>query len=158
MVGSGIAGQPGAQGTGAGGGVVAGTLVGAIAGVGLDAVAVERLRALLARRPAVADRLFHPAELAYVARQHDPVPSLAVRFAAKEAAMKALGVGLGAFGFQEVWVERVAPGPPALHLAGRAAELAAHRRVAQWHLSLSHTAELALALVVAERGVQEVSG
>ena len=50
-------------------------------------------------------RLFTPVELAYVAPKADPVPSLAARFAAREAVMKALGLGLGAFGFHDVWVE-----------------------------------------------------
>ena len=52
------------------------------------------------------ERLFTAVELAYVAPKADPVPSLAARFAAREAVMKALGVGLGAFGFHDVWVER----------------------------------------------------
>ena len=60
----------------------------------------------------------------------DPVPSLAARFAAREAVMKALGLGLGAFGFHEVWVEVADGGAPSLVVTGRAAELAADRGVA----------------------------
>ena len=51
------------------------------------------------------ERLFTAVELAYVAPKVDPVPSLAARFAAREAVMKSLGLGLGAFGFHEAWVE-----------------------------------------------------
>jgi len=127
-----------------------GPMRGVIAGIGLDAVEIRRLGALLARRPGAMARLFHPVELSYARGFSDPLPSLAARFAAKEAVLKALGVGLGSVGFQEIWVQRTAPGPPELHLAGRAATLAEHRRVARWHLSLTHTAEMALALVLAE--------
>jgi holo-[acyl-carrier protein] synthase len=56
------------------------------------------------------ERLFTASELEYVAPKADPVPSLAARFAAREAVMKALGLGLGAFGFHDVWVERAPSG------------------------------------------------
>ena len=62
----------------------------------------------LPRTPSMRERLFIAEELDYVAPKADPVPSLAARFAAREAVMKALGLGLGAFGFHDVWV-RVAP-------------------------------------------------
>ena len=95
-------------------------------------------------------RLFTPSELAYVAPKSDPVPSLAARFAAREAVMKALGVGLGAFGFQEMWVERAESGVPTLAFTGAAAELAASRGVTRWHLSITHSDLIAIAYVVAE--------
>src|SRR3990170_375798 len=71
-------------------------------GIGVDAVEIERFRRVLERTPTMRERVFTPAELAYVAPKADPVPSLAARFAAREAVMKALGLGLGAFGFHDV--------------------------------------------------------
>ena len=76
------------------------------------------------------ERLFTDDELAYVAPKADPVPSLAARFAAREAVMKALGLGLGAFGFHDVWVDRRESGEPHLNVTGRAAELAHERGIA----------------------------
>lgn len=86
----------------------------------------------------MCERLFTEEELAYVAPKADPVPSLAVRFVAREAVMKAMGLGLGAFGFHEVWVSRAATGEPSLRVTGRAAELGADRGISHWHLSLTH--------------------
>ena len=77
----------------------------------------------------MAERLFSAGERAWAARLVNPSPSLAARFAAKEAVMKALGVGLGAFAFNEVEVVRRPSGQPELALRGRAAALAAHRGV-----------------------------
>ena len=78
----------------------------------------------------------HRRELAYVAPKADPVPSLAARFAAREAVMKALGLGLGAFGFHDVWVERAPSGRRRWSFAGRAAELADDSgRARVWHLT-----------------------
>ena len=71
---------------------------GALLGVGIDAVDIPRFADLLERRPALAARLFTAGERSYAAGLAKPAPSLAARFAAKEAVMKALGVGLGAFG------------------------------------------------------------
>ncbi len=119
-------------------------------GIGVDAVEIERFRRSLARTPSMRDRLFTTEELDYVAPKSDPVPSLAVRFAAREAVMKALGVGLGAFGFHEVWVSRAASGAPSLCITGRAQELAEAAGVTRWHLSLTHSDLMAIAYVVAE--------
>ena len=119
-------------------------------GIGVDAVEVARLRQLLARRPSMAARLFTEDELAYCTRVTDPIPRLATRFAAKEATMKALGVGIGAFRFSEVEVVRVGLGAPALRLHHAAADLAERSGVSGWHLSLTHTEEMAMAFVVAE--------
>ena len=120
-------------------------------GVGIDAVDVERFRRVLGRRPRFAERVFTAAERAEAAGRRDPVPGLAVRFAAKEAVMKSLSVGLGAFDFADVEVVRGDGGAPALSVTGRAAALAGERSVAGWHISLTHTASVAMAVAVAYR-------
>jgi holo-[acyl-carrier protein] synthase len=119
-------------------------------GIGVDTVEVERFRAALARTPGMADRLFTARERAYGDRFADPAPRLAARFAAKEAAMKALGVGLGAFGFHDVEVVNAEGGAPSLVVTGAAAALAADRGVTSWLVSLSHSALVAEAMVVAQ--------
>ena len=122
-----------------------------IIGIGVDAVDVDRFRTSLARTPTMRDRLFVDEELAYVAPKVDPVPSLAARFAAREAVMKAMGLGLGAFGFHEVWVTRAESGAPSLAITGRALELAVDRGITHWHLTITHTDLVAIAHVVAEQ-------
>jgi holo-[acyl-carrier protein] synthase len=120
-----------------------------IRGLGTDLVEVERFRLALARRATLSDRLFTAGEQEYAYGQHDPVKSLAARFGAKEAAMKALGAGLGAFRFREVEVVREESGAPSLALHGAAAALAAERGVTAWQLSLTHTDSTAMAVVLA---------
>lgn len=95
-------------------------------------------------------RIFTSVELDHVAPKADPVPSLAARFAAREAVMKALGLGLGAFGFHDVWVDVEASGAPGLHVTGRARVLADERHVTGWHVSISHDGPVAVAVVIAE--------
>ncbi len=118
-------------------------------GLGIDAVDIGRFRTVLARRPGLAERLFTPGERAYAARHADPAPSLAARFAAKEAVMKALGVGLGAFAFTDVEVGRLPSGRPTLDVHGAAAALAEQQGVGKFHVSLTHTASQASAVVAA---------
>lgn len=118
-------------------------------GIGTDLVELARFRIALARTPSLATRLFSDDELAYAGLRADPTERLAVRFAAKEAVMKALGVGLGAFALRDVEVIRTESGQPSLALRGRAAELAAERGVTTWHLTLAHTDNLAHATAVA---------
>jgi holo-[acyl-carrier protein] synthase len=120
-----------------------------LVGLGIDLVDVARFAAVLARRPRLAERLFTPGERTYAGTLADPTPSLAARFAAKEAAMKALGVGLGAFAFGEVEVQREASGLPRLVLTGGAARLASEHHVRSWMVSLTHTSSTAAAVVAA---------
>ena len=122
----------------------------AVVGIGLEVVDIERFRVSLERTPSMRTRLFTPIELEYVEPKADPVPSLAARFAAREAVMKSLGLGLGAFGFHDVWVERASSGAPFLRFIGAAQELAARAGVDRWHLSLTHSDLVAAAYVVAE--------
>lgn len=124
-------------------------LVGTVRGHGVDVVDIDHFRRALERTPSMRDRLFTPDELADLAAAADPVPSLAARFAAREAVMKSMGLGLGAFGFHDVWVRRQSSGAPVLHVAGRALELAGERGIGAWHLSLSHTRLVAVASVIA---------
>ncbi len=123
-------------------------------GIGVDAVEVDRFRAVLARRPALPERVFTAAELERARRRLDPVPTLAARFAAKEAVMKALGVGIGAVGWHDIEVRSSASGAPVLHLSGRAAARAEAAGAAAWHLSLTHTSVTAVASVLAERAAR----
>ena len=123
-----------------------------IVGVGIDAVEIDRFRELLARRSSMRDRLFSPDELAAIAGRTDPAPSLAARFAAKEATMKSLGLGLGAFGFHECEVLRLDSGAPLLRSSGRLVELELEHGVTRWHVSLTHTDSQASAVVIAESG------
>lgn len=116
-------------------------------GVGIDVVDVPRFALILERRAAFVERVFTPLERSTCGG----VPArLAARFAAKEATMKALGVGIGAFGLHDVWIEREPSGRPVLRVEGRAAGLAEAAGVRRWHVSLSHTDLVAEAVVIAE--------
>lgn len=110
---------------------------------------VDRFRVVINRTPGVVRRLFTDVEQAAGARRRDPAQRLAARFAAKEAVMKALGVGLGAFAFHDVEVVNAPSGKPSLVLRGKAAALAQAQGVQGWQLSLTHTDRTAHAVAVA---------
>lgn len=120
-----------------------------VVGVGTDLVDVDRFRRVLERTPSVTERLFTEGERSYAFEARDPAARLAVRFAAKEAAMKALGVGLGEVRFREIEVRRASSGEPSLRLSGSALERAEGRGVRRWELSLTHTDHLAQAVALA---------
>lgn len=118
-------------------------------GIGIDGVDIDRFRRVLGRSPGLAARVFTEHERAHGDRSVDPAPRLAARFAAKEATMKALGVGLGAFGFHDVEVLTAPSGAPSLAVTGRAAALAEGLGVTVFKVSLTHTDHLAEAVVAA---------
>jgi holo-[acyl-carrier protein] synthase len=120
-----------------------------VIGVGIDTVEVPRFRKVAARTPGIIDRLFTDAERAYCERRKDPTERYAARFAAKEAVMKALGVGVGACKWREIEVVRARSGQPSVSLSGGAAALAERKGVTGWRLSLTHTATVAEAVAVA---------
>lgn len=120
-----------------------------VVGIGVDVVDLQRFRLALGRRPRLAPRLFTDEELAYAARFKDPAPRLAARFAAREAVMKAMGVGLGAFAFHDAEVVRMERGAPGITLRGKAAALAAERGIVGWKLSLTHSDLVAIAFALA---------
>ena len=114
--------------------------------VGLDLIEIDRLERALERRPKLGERVFTEAERAFAAARARPGQHLAVRFAAKEAALKALG--LGGLRLHEVEVVGGGDQPPRIELHGSAAE-EAERRGLELDLSLTHSRELAAAVVVA---------
>ena len=114
-----------------------------IIGVGIDVVDVARFTQTLARTPQLAARLFTDAE------QLLPPASLAARFAAKEALAKALGAPVG-LRWRDAEVHRGADGRPHLQVHGTVAARALLLGVHETHLSLSHDAGIASAVVIAE--------
>jgi holo-[acyl-carrier protein] synthase len=114
-----------------------------IVGIGIDVVDVERFMASLQRTPGLRDRLFTEPERVL------PPASLAARFAAKEALAKALGAPSG-LQWHDCWVTKDDAGRPQLELVGSVADAAAGLGARTFHLSLSHDAGIASAVVVAE--------
>lgn len=127
----------------------------AIIGTGIDAAEIERVRAALEHATTgvrFKTRVYTPNEQRYCdGRGSGRWESYAVRFAAKEATMKALGLGWGGrIGWLDVEVVRAADGRPTLALHGKGKAAADAAGVIRFHLALTHTRELAIAQVVAE--------
>jgi len=117
---------------------------------GVDLVEVSRIaHSLEVHGERFLQRIYTPEELADCAGQP---ASLAVRFAAKEAASKALGTGIGTVSWKEIEVRRGPNREPQLVLHGAALDLAQRLNLTEWSLSLSHTGSLAIAFVVAQSG------
>ncbi|MGN5379856.1 holo-ACP synthase [Streptomyces lasalocidi] len=120
-----------------------------IIGVGIDVAEIDRFRESLERTPQMADRLFVATELLLPSGERRGIASLAARFAAKEALAKALGAPPGLqWTDAEVYVEDT--GQPRLRVRGTVAARAAELGVTSWHVSLSHDAGVASAVVIAE--------
>jgi holo-[acyl-carrier protein] synthase len=120
-----------------------------IIGVGIDVAEIERFAASLERTPGLLRRLFVADELSLPGGERRGPASLAARFAAKEALAKALGAPAGLLWTDaEVYVED--SGRPRLRVKGSVAARAAELGVRQWHVSLSHDAGIASAVVIAE--------
>ena len=127
-------------------------------GVGIDLVEIERLRAALVRQPSLRHRLFtdHELELAQSdpavpsdpALPSDPAVQLAMFFAAKESVMKVLGRGMSSMDFTEIELQSTQSSEQMLQLSGRAAVRAAQVGVESWQLTMTHTTEMAQALVL----------
>jgi len=115
-----------------------------VIGVGVDVVDVDRFATVLRRTPALAERLFTPAERAVGAPER-----LAARFAAKEALAKALGAPKG-LAWHDAEVIRAGDGRPSLRVTGTVERAAAARGVRAWQISLSHDGGVAIAIVIAD--------
>ncbi len=130
----------------AGDGLPAGSLV---VGVGLDLCEVARVARALDRHGArFVEKLFRPGEVRRSPESPAYAEHVAGLFAAKEAAMKALGTGMRGVAFRELAIVRAPGGPPRLALFGRAIAHGARLGVAGAHVTITHTRELAAAVVV----------
>ena len=114
-----------------------------IVGIGIDVCEIDRFAASVERHPGLVKRLFTPREA------ERPIASLAARFAAKEALAKALGAPTG-MSWQDAEIRTDAAGRPAFAISGTVAERARELGIGTIHVSLSHDAGIASAVVVCE--------
>ena len=117
----------------------------ATVGIGIDIVDVPRFEKVLARRPKIVDRLFTEGEKLDTKLRPQ---RLAARFAAKEAVMKACGVGVGSTGWKTIEVKKMRSGAPMVVLHGTAQDLADRVGIKNMHITLTHTEMTAAAFVV----------
>lgn len=125
-----------------------------VIGIGVDIIEIERLeRALESHGSRLRDRLFTPREISYCIKAGREGERFATRFAAKEAARKALGAvrDLPALAWHEVEIISSADGAPKLEFHGRALEVTASAGITHTHVSLSHSRDQAIAFVLLER-------
>ena len=123
-----------------------------VIGMGTDLIETRRVQESINRfGERFLERIFTAGEIAYCMRKKNAAESFAARFAAKEAGAKALGTGISrGVSWKEFEVKREASGKPTLSLSGRAAELAGMMGIRRVELSLTHSRELAMAVVLVE--------
>jgi len=122
-------------------------------GLGVDIVKIERMKRILEKTPSFPQKVFSSAEQAYCNKTANPATHYALRFAAKEAVVKALGTGFSnGIWVNDIEVVRPKGGRPMVKLSGRALEVAQEQGVREITLSLSytHTDAVACALAVTE--------
>lgn len=123
-----------------------------IVGTGVDIAEVSRVEAAIRRRGRrLLERVFTPAEIRYCEQHKNQFERFAARFAAKEAAMKALGTGWRrGVRWRDLEVRNLPSGQPTLSFSGRAAEVARRLGAARISVSLSHSKDLVIAQVILE--------
>jgi holo-[acyl-carrier protein] synthase len=127
--------------------------LGVIVGTGIDLCEVERIEKAMTSSHGTRfrERVYTEREIAYAERRANRAERYAARFAAKEAGMKALGTGWsGGLGWHDLEVVNLPSGRPTLLLHRKAAEIAERMGVRQISLSLTHTAQQAMAFVILE--------
>lgn len=120
--------------------------------IGIDMVDIERLKLVVNRTPRFLTRVFTPGEIKYCMGKSNPFPSLAARFAAKEAFRKLHPVFVQGVRFHEVEVVIGEQGRPELTLHGQALHKCLEHHIGELGLSLSHTHQQAVAAVIARKG------
>jgi holo-[acyl-carrier protein] synthase len=123
-----------------------------IVGTGVDILEIERLQKIIERqKERFLLRVFTPEEQRFCQMHRDPAPHFAARFAAKEAAFKALGTGWAkGVTWLDVEVQRQQQGPPMLALYGEALKISQALGMKRSYLSLSHSDQWAIAMVILE--------
>lgn len=124
-----------------------------IVGMGIDIAEVDRIREAIERHgQRFIDRIYTPREIAYVERKANRYERFAARFAAKEAGMKAIGTGWRrGVRWQDFEVANLPSGKPTLLFHGVAAAIAAELGTQNVALSLTHTAQQGMAMVILEK-------
>lgn len=126
---------------------------------GIDLVRTERWEKLLTKRPSQAERIFLPEEIAHCeAKGTHKYESYAALWAVREAAGKALGIGIFGSSWKDAYLTWTNWGAPVLHLAGTFAARAAALGVTDMSVSVSHDGGIAAAVVVMQGGSHDTSG
>lgn len=122
-----------------------------VKGIGVDLIKIERIAQLLEKDSRFPERLFSPEEIAYCQGKFRKEQHYAARFTAKEAFMKAMGTGYReGIGWKEISVRHDALGKPYIELSGKALEMFRSRQLTRILLSISHSHEYAVSMVVLE--------
>lgn len=119
-------------------------------GIGLDIVAIEKLKSMLERHPQACETIFTELEHNYCRTARNWAERYAARFAAKEAVLKALGTGMAkGMSWQDIEIYNLPTGKPCLRLSGEVGRKAALLGLSDWLVSLTHSREFAVACVAA---------
>jgi holo-[acyl-carrier protein] synthase len=118
--------------------------------VGTDIIEIDRIRRAAVSRPAFWDRILTPEEKRYCRSKADGAASLAGRFAAKEAVMKALGAGLTEFSFRDIEIINDTSGAPFLRLTQKVLDRMERAGIGGIALSISHSRDYAMAVAIGE--------
>ncbi len=120
--------------------------------IGIDIIDIARLRNVITRTPRFLERVFTEQEIEYCYRKKDPYPSLAARFAAREALRKLDAIFVKGIRFHDTEVVADAGGKPHLILHEAALLRAYEAKIDDFNISLSHSKEQAIAVVIASKG------
>lgn len=121
-----------------------------IKGIGIDIVEIDRIEQLIERHPQFIARVFNPSEQEYCQGKARPAIHYALRFAAKEALLKALGTGFRGVKWTDIEVKRDALGKPSVALNSAAEKVAQEKGIGRFQVSLSFNHHNAVAVVLAE--------
>jgi len=122
-----------------------------IVGNGIDLVEIKRIEKIIKRwRESFTNRIFTSQERAYCENQNNKYQSYAARFAAKEAFLKALGIGMRGVSWKEIEVENNQLGQPNITTSGKLKQIISKDKVDKIYLTLSHTKDYAIAEVILE--------
>ena len=125
----------------------------AIVGIGTDIIEISRIEKQTINSQRLAERVLTVNEMAHYNEHNFPARFLAKRFAAKEAAVKALGTGIGnGISFQQIEVGNLESGQPYITLSGKAKLVSDEMGITSSFISISDEQKYAVATVVMERG------